>query len=172
MIVAENPDAARPLELAAAITPDPAVKCVAEVIAPDGLTGVEWEKVALVLWQAPLPEGEAAAIVQAFVDRGGRVIFFPPRVPTADSFLGVRWGEWANGTNATAVDGWRSDQDLLAQTQSGASLPGRRPGDPQVLPPPGRNHRAGHPQGRRAAAGPRGHQPGRGLLLRHRGDSR
>ena len=123
VIVAEDPEAARPLELAAAISPDPAVKCAAEVIAPDGLTGVEWEKVGLLLWQAPLPDGEAAALVKAYVDRGGRVIFFPPRVPTADQAFGVRWDRWVAGEKAISIDGWRSDQDLLAQTQSGAPLP-------------------------------------------------
>ena len=123
VIVAEDPDAARPLELAAAIAPDPAVKCATEVIAPDGLTGVEWERVSLLMWQAPLPDGEAASAVRAFVERGGRAIFFPPRVPTGASAFGVRWGDWVAGASATAVDGWRSDQDLLARTQSGTPLP-------------------------------------------------
>lgn len=123
VIVAEDPEAARPLELAAAISPDPAVKCAAEVVAPDGLTGVEWEKVGLLLWQAPLPEGEAAATVRSFVDRGGRAIFFPPRAPGGESAFGVRWGDWVAGDAAAAVEGWRGDADLLAQTQSGAPLP-------------------------------------------------
>ena len=123
VVVSESPELARPLELAASITPDPALQCVAETIGTDGLTGVEWEKVALLLWQAPIPEGEAAATVKSFVDRGGRVIFFPPKVPTAEGFLGVRWKDWVAKTELVAVDGWRSDQDLLAQTQSGAPLP-------------------------------------------------
>ncbi len=123
VVVAESPELARPLELAASITPDPTLQCTSETIGVDGLTGVEWEKVALLLWQAPLPEGEAAALVQAFVDRGGRVIFFPPRVPTTVGLFGVRWEKWIEGATATAVDGWRSDQDLLSQTLSGAPLP-------------------------------------------------
>ena len=58
VVVAENPEAARPLQLAASIAPDPALQCSAEVVAAEQLTSVEWEKVALLLWQAPLPEGE------------------------------------------------------------------------------------------------------------------
>ena len=124
VVVADNPEAARPLELAASIPPDPATRCASEMIGLDGVSGVEWEKVSLLLWQAALPEGEPAQQVQEFVDRGGRVIFFPPEVPTNQAFLGVRWRSWSGGAQpAAAVDGWRGDQDLLAQTVSGAPLP-------------------------------------------------
>ena len=123
VVVVENPEAARPFELAASITPDPSLQCTSETIGVDGLTGIEWEKVSLLLWQAPIPEGDAAALVQSFVDRGGRVIFFPPRIATAEGFLGVRWKEWVEKTEPLLVDGWRSDGDLLGQTQSGAPLP-------------------------------------------------
>jgi len=125
VVVTENPEAARPLGLAASIPPDPSIRCASEVIGPDGVTGVEWEKVALLLWQAPIPEGESAKLIRAFVDRGGRVIFFPPEGPNDQAFLGVRWKGWSVGAQpaALAVDGWRGDQDLLAQTISGAPLP-------------------------------------------------
>ncbi len=125
VVVVDNLDEAPPLQLAASIAPDPAIECSSEVVGPDALSGVEWEKVALLLWQAPVPTGEAAKLVQAFIDRGGRAIFFPPRVPTADAFLGVRWAGWVEAAQGVAVDGWRGDQDLLAQTQSGAPLAGR-----------------------------------------------
>ncbi len=123
VVLVEDPEAARPLQLAASIAPDPALQCASEVIGLDGLTGVEWEKVSLLLWQAPIPLGEAAKLVQAFVDRGGRVIFFPPKVPSGDEFLGVRWKEWSDGAKPAPVDSWRGDQDLLAQTVSGSPLP-------------------------------------------------
>jgi hypothetical protein len=57
------------------------------------------------------------------VDRGGQVIFLPPRAPGAQEFLGTRWGEWVDGGEETSVETWRSDQDLLAHTLSGQSLP-------------------------------------------------
>ena len=123
VVVAEDPSAARPLELAASIAPDPALRCTSEVIGVEQLAGVEWEKVSLLLWQAPIPEGEPARLVRSFVDRGGRVIFFPPKGPTGGEFLGARWKDWAGGTQGVPVDGWRGDQDLLAQTQSGSPLP-------------------------------------------------
>ena len=123
LVVAEDPEAARPLQLAASIAPDPAIQCTSEVIGVEQLAGAEWEKVSLLLWQAPIPEGEPSRLVQSFVDRGGRVIFFPPKVPSGGTFLGVRWGDWAEDAKGVPVDSWRGDQDLLAQTQSGSPLP-------------------------------------------------
>jgi len=123
VVVAEDPQAARPLQLAAAISPDPAVKCSAEVVAAETLAAVEWEQVALLLWQAPLPEADAAKLVRNFIDRGGQVIFFPPRSPSQGEFEGVRWTSWIDPSLEISVDNWRGDQDLLARTQSGGPLP-------------------------------------------------
>ena len=66
IIVADDPLVARPLQLAAAISPDPAVKCSSELVTPDKLAAVEWEKVALLLWQAPLPEGRRRNLFKTF----------------------------------------------------------------------------------------------------------
>jgi hypothetical protein len=123
VVVAEDAAGARPLRLAAEIAPDPALRCSAEVVAPGQLATVEWDKVALVLWQGPLPEGDAAAAIKSFVDRGGQVIFFPPRVPGNAEVFGTRWMTWTSGKPDAAVESWRGDQDLLAHTQSGAALP-------------------------------------------------
>ena len=123
LVVAEDQEAVRPIQLAASIAPDPTLQCTAEVIGVEQVTGVEWEKVALLLWQAPLPEGEQAKMVRTFVERGGRVIFFPPKVPTGEEFLGARWKTWTEGTQDVPIDSWRGDQDLLAATQSGSPLP-------------------------------------------------
>jgi Aerotolerance regulator N-terminal len=123
VVVAEDPEAARLLQLAASIAPDPALQCNAEVAGVDQLTGVGWDDVSLLLWQAPIPEGESAALIKSFVERGGRVIFFPPKLPTGEPFLGVHWTSWVNVEQGVSVDGWRGDQDLLAQTQAGSPLP-------------------------------------------------
>ncbi len=86
IVVTEDPAAARPLQLAAAIAPDPAVPCTAEVLAPEQLAGVDWDQIALVLWQAPLPEGSAGEPIAAFLRRGGSAIFFPPRARARAKF--------------------------------------------------------------------------------------
>ncbi|MGE5192805.1 MAG: BatA domain-containing protein [Deltaproteobacteria bacterium] len=135
VVVADDPQGARPLELAAAISPDPSVPSTAEVLAPDQLGPVEWETISLVLWHAPLPDGESASLLRAFVERGGQVIFFPPPAPGSGEFFGVRWETWNEqpGTGSPVAEGdareglaietWRGDEDLLAKTQSGAALP-------------------------------------------------
>jgi hypothetical protein len=124
IIVAEDPTAARPLELAASISPDPAsVKCAAEVLAPGQLAGVDWDQVALLLWQAPLPDKDAAIPVRAFIERGGTAIFLPPRAVDGAELYGVRWTNWQEIKGDAPVESWRRDEDLLAHTQSGAALP-------------------------------------------------
>lgn len=123
IIVADDANAARPLQLAAAISPDPALKLSAEVLTLDQLPTVEWDQVSLVLWQAALPDGPTADAVQAFVDRGGQVVFFPPPSPNSDAFAGVSWQAWIESPDGIAVETWRGDQDLLSHTQSGAALP-------------------------------------------------
>jgi hypothetical protein len=123
ILVADGENAARPLQLAAGISPDPAVECTAEFVAADQLTSVEWEHVSLLVWQAPLPEGIAARLVEAFVDRGGVVLFLPAEAPGDRELFGVRWQRWTEPAEGIAVETWRGDEDLLAKTQSGAALP-------------------------------------------------
>jgi len=130
IIVCEDPQAAWPLHLAASISPDPAFACAAEVVPLEQLAGAAWEKTSLLIWQAPLPQDSSAKLVQAFVERGGQVIFLPPRASGAQAgnsrsgdWLGTRWGEWVDGGEETSVETWRSDQDLLVHTLSGQSLP-------------------------------------------------
>lgn len=123
VLVAEDAQAVRPWELAASISPDPALQCSTVVLSPEQLPSVEWEKASLVIWQAPLPVGDAADRVQAFIHRGGCVMFVAPRNPTPDGFAGVHWTSWTHSPENVAIQSWRGDQDLLARTQSGAALP-------------------------------------------------
>ena len=88
VLVAEDRPA-RPLELAAANAPDPAIKSNVEVLTTDQLSGVVWEDVALLLWSSPLPRGDATSAIRQFVNRGGQVIFFPPHTPGNGKFLDV-----------------------------------------------------------------------------------
>ncbi len=114
---------ARPLQLAAAIAPDPSAPNSAEVITPDQVAIVDWDQIALVLWQAPLPDDSAGEPIRAFIRRGGSAIFFPPRAPGKNEMFGSRWTSWQEQKSEAPVEGWRSDQDLLSQTQSGTPLP-------------------------------------------------
>lgn len=123
IIVAEDPSVERPLYLAAAISSDPAIQSEADVIASEQMSTQEWDQIALVLWQAALPTGADAERLQAFVERGGQVVFLPPRNPTQDEFMGVRWLNWNSSTENIPIVFWRSDDDLLSRTLNGKALP-------------------------------------------------
>jgi hypothetical protein len=123
VLVAEDPAAMRPLELAAAIPSDPGAEYQVDVIPSDQLRTVPWEEVSLLIWQGALPEGETGELIEQFLSRGGHVLFFPPERVADSEFLGVRWKSVPTDDTPRAVATWRGDQDLLAQTLSGAALP-------------------------------------------------
>ncbi len=61
--------------------------------------------------------------MQAFIERGGSAIFFPPRLPGSSEFLGAAGPHGRTSPRTLPVESWRGDQDLLAHTQSGMPLP-------------------------------------------------
>ena len=122
LVVAEDPAAGRVLELVAAIAPDKTAATV-DLVPPGGLAAAAWDEAAALLWQGPLPEGRDAELVQAFLDRGGQVVFFAPDRPTAAEFAGSAWGEWSAPAKPATAESWRTDQDLLANTLAGSALP-------------------------------------------------
>ncbi|MEX0670165.1 MAG: BatA domain-containing protein [Pirellulales bacterium] len=123
LVLADDPAVRRVLELVAGTAPEKDAVSTVDALAPGSLAAAAWGDAAVLLWQAALPEGPAAETVQAFVERGGQVIFFPPEVPTSAAFAGVSWGEWTTHAAAVAPESWRTDQDLLANTLAGGALP-------------------------------------------------
>ena len=131
VLVSEDRDATRPLEIAAAIAPDGQAPSTVDVVAPDQLDSLVLDNAALVIWQTTLPQGDLAGAVKEYVNRGGQMIFFPPAGVLSGvggggvDFLGMSWGEWVarDENSKVMVENWRGDQDLLAATRSGAGLP-------------------------------------------------
>ncbi|HVU87140.1 MAG TPA: BatA domain-containing protein [Pirellulales bacterium] len=123
VLVCEDPRVERPLALATAIAPEPGLDCSGQSLDASQLAGVDWDQTALLIWQAPLPTGAVAASVQAFVDRGGQVVFFPPANPGNEELFGVRWTDWVTDPDHVPIETWRSDEDVLARTLNGAALP-------------------------------------------------
>jgi hypothetical protein len=121
--VGDDAGAARGLALVAGIPPDKSAAAEADLVPSAAVATAAWEEAALVLWQAPLPEGDAAAILDAFVNRGGQVVFFPPAEPDGREFAGCRWTEWTSYPEPLAPETWRTNEDLLANTRAGAALP-------------------------------------------------
>lgn len=123
MVVADDPAVVRPIVLAASISPDPAVKCEIESATPAQASSLDWEGAALVVWNAPLPDGEVAKTMEGFLARGGSALFLPPAGASPASFLGLSYGDWSDAKGETPVESWRGDEDVLAASQSGLALP-------------------------------------------------
>ena len=62
----------------------------------------------------------AASLRRAW--RAGRVLSRRAN-PGGEELFGMRWQSWVAGNDHVPVETWRSDEDLLARTLSGAALP-------------------------------------------------
>jgi len=123
IVVSDDPQVERPLQLAASISPDPALECQAEVVSTEQLASVAWDELALVVWQAPATTVAQQELLESFVQRGGQLVLLPPRLPGSGSLFGVTWNAWVRPQESVRVESWRGDEDLLARTLSGAALP-------------------------------------------------
>jgi hypothetical protein len=127
LVVADEAASGRVLELAASIPPSKELEARATLVPRQGLATAAWDEAALLVWQGALPSGREAELVDAFLARGGQVIFFPPEFPAEgadrERFANVAWGGWTTFPQPVRPEQWRSDEDLLANTLSGGALP-------------------------------------------------
>jgi hypothetical protein len=113
----------RTLELIAGIPPEKALQAKVETVTAAAVATMPLDDVALILWQAALPDADAAASVSRFVARGGQMIFLPPDSPTTTAFNGIAWQAWTEHSPPLRPASWRADEGLLAATLTGAALP-------------------------------------------------
>jgi hypothetical protein len=118
-----NQQIRRTLELIAGIPPDKALQATVETVTAEAVAAMSLDDVALIVWQAALPDAAAAEAVGRFVARGGQMIFLPPDSPTTTSFKGVAWQAWSEHSPPLRPASWRADEGLLAATVTGAALP-------------------------------------------------
>jgi hypothetical protein len=123
LVVAEEAAVERVLRLVALIPPAKELVARAEVVPAAGLATAPWDEAAALLWQGPLPAGRDAGLVEAFVARGGQVIFFPSEAGGGGPFAGCSWEAWVDFSGLERPEQWRADADLLANTASGTALP-------------------------------------------------
>jgi hypothetical protein len=113
----------RTLELIAGIPPDKSLQAKVETVTAAAVATMSLDDVALILWQAALPDADAADAVSRFVARGGQMIFLPPESPTTTAFSGIAWQAWTEHSPPLRPASWRADEGLLAATLTGAALP-------------------------------------------------
>ncbi|HQX50403.1 MAG TPA: BatA domain-containing protein [Planctomycetaceae bacterium] len=125
VIVSDESDVSELLRLAAGTPSDRSLIYEAQVVSSSQAPAIEWDNTALILWQAPLPTDVLAKQLESFVARGGCVMFFPPETPTDQSMFGTHWGQWRDPAAGDhfALSRWRTDADLLGNSQSGKPLP-------------------------------------------------
>lgn len=125
VIVSDDTDASELLRLAAATPSDRSLVYEAQVLPVAQAATIEWDQTAFVIWHAPLPTDVLAKQLESFVGMGGCVMFFPPEVPTETTLFGTRWEAWQEPQDADqfALSRWRTDTDLLGNSQSGTPLP-------------------------------------------------
>ena len=129
IIVSDDPDVIEPLSAVASSPAEPGRKQEVKVLASSRTAEIDWDKAALILWQAALPAADdiIAKQLATHVSTGRSVLFLPPTTGISDhAFLGLRWGDWKNvpKTESTAAIGWwRASDDLLANTRGGTALP-------------------------------------------------
>ncbi len=125
VIVSEEGEVSNFLKIAASTPSDRSLVYEAEVIPPANVESIVWDQTATVFWNAPLPQGAVAELIDAFVRKGGCVMFFPPESPDETTVFGYRWGQWLEPQESEnfAVLRWRTDEDLLGNTLSGTPLP-------------------------------------------------
>jgi hypothetical protein len=91
-----------------------------------GAAALELERASLCVWQAPLPTGDAAEALHAFVRGGGALLFLPSRVPhTSTEFAGASFGAFApraGDGRGEAPSEWRGSGDLLRRGADGTTL--------------------------------------------------
>ena len=92
VIVSDDPQVAELLRLASATPSDRSLIYEAQIIPSSQSAVIEWNKTALVLWQAPLPTDVVAQQLESFVGQGGCAMFFPPEAPDNSTLFGTHWG--------------------------------------------------------------------------------
>jgi hypothetical protein len=123
VVVSDTAGIGEYMRLAAGTSSDRRRIAEAEQLTPDQVDTIDWKETALLIWQAPLPDGRIAQQMEDFIASGRCILFFPPDTPTTNSLFGCQWTNWQATDAGTKIGRWRTETDLLANTRSGTPLP-------------------------------------------------
>ncbi|HSJ04979.1 MAG TPA: BatA domain-containing protein [Verrucomicrobium sp.] len=127
VIVSDDELEASSLAAALSAPADPSRKYAVTKLTPQRAAEIPWEDTGLLIWHAhlPKPDDVLARQLQSHVASGRTLLCLPPESPDDARLFGLGWGVWQGGGTAKpqAVEWWRNDADVLANTRDGASLP-------------------------------------------------
>jgi|TARA_B100001540_G_scaffold314360_1_gene339136 hypothetical protein len=113
-----------PLWQAAASTVNISARKPAKILAPNEFSKSDLRDSTLVIWHAPLPQGDTSIALREFINEGGRLVFFPTGEATTVRFVGLGWGEkQTTEKDPFKIGRWDEDQGPLANTDEGLLLP-------------------------------------------------
>jgi hypothetical protein len=124
-IVTDDTKTGEAFRLSLGIPSETGLEHEAEILPISRVSEIDWQATALLVWQAPLPEGQVLEQIEQFIDAGRVVFFFPPDRPSSRQLFGSNWSEWKDikDEEQRKLSWWRTDADLLANTGSGDALP-------------------------------------------------
>ncbi len=125
-IVSDDSATAEAIRAAASAPVDPGIAHQVDLIAPNRVTELDWQGSALIFWQAalPAPDSAEAALLRQHLEAGRSLVLLPPPDDAGAEWTGVSWGEWSGGGDkGLAVEWWRTETGLLANTRNGTPLP-------------------------------------------------
>lgn len=99
-----------------------------ERVDPANAASLNTADVSTILWAAPLPTGSSYDAVNRFLTAGGHVIFFPPGIPSQDTFVDLKW---ADATEAPSgkffiLKEWNHNDGPLRDGIDGTPVPAER----------------------------------------------
>jgi len=126
-IVSDDGSVSGPLDAALSAGTDSSRQYVTTLLSSSRAAEIPWDDAALVVWNAPIPpETDALAHqLRDYAAAGRTILFLPPESPGDTKIFGMGWDKWQTGTlgKSLAIDWWRNDDDLLANTRDGSALP-------------------------------------------------
>lgn len=135
IIVSDDARTGETFRRALAIPTETGLQHLIDVIPVARAGEIDWESTGLLIWQAPLPQGDIGGQIENFINTGRVVLFFPPAQSSGSSrpvedfdssehLFGSRWTRWQTPEQEQAkIVWWRSDTDLFANVNSGEALP-------------------------------------------------
>jgi hypothetical protein len=127
VIVTDDDAVSGPLDAALSAAADPSRKYETTILGSSHAAEIPWEDAALIAWNAPIPKEDdvLAKQLRDYLAAGRTIIFLPPPLPDGTKIFDLGWERWQQGApgKPLAVEWWRSDDDLLANTRDGSTLP-------------------------------------------------
>jgi hypothetical protein len=127
VVVSDDDTVTGPLNAALSAAADPSRQYTCTVLGTSHAAEIPWDDAAFVVWNAPIPKETEliAKQMRDYLAAGRTILFLPPDSPDDTKIFDIGWDQWQKAPPAKpfAVEWWRNDDDLLANTRDGSTLP-------------------------------------------------